>query len=366
MKINSLGYYNNLNRAGNNNITKPVALNASNSHSPVSYGLPGYNSSHTIAFSGYTINLHSWNFKNLPCPCCGEAMITSKEYFKAFGEIVLASNALEAVKVLKPFEDRMHKPERECFELIKKYAQVSPNKSVQGILIGLKKNSLKTLRASQFKIFDEIKEICNNYPGNKNKYLVSFLNQTKNSLSSNNEMAMFKRKKFISKVLQYTSDMPNKKISRQINQTALKLVNSENDLDSFIVKYADRTSQETIQRLVIRSIETIEHVIPKSPIEGEKGTNAMKNLILECARCNNDRSSTPIHEWLNTYPEMAKNMQKYFDAIIEKINSGELVGYIEYVPQVVKTIEEESHGKIKINISKLIVQDCTNEIIPLH
>ncbi len=309
-------------------------------------------------FKGYyKINLHSLKFQDMPCPCCGSTMIPAKEFMRIFienkGNIPI--KAKEVVEFLEPYKDKLHKIERACFNIIENVSKKNPDKNVQQILNELQKDSLQKLNISQFTVFNRIENLCKGLPKNEINDLKKYLKEARITVTNKNGKVTtsFKRKDFIKNIQKYSEKISYARIREEINEASLDLSSSRNDLNAFIVKYSKREPQETITRLVSSASSTIEHIIPKSPIEGENGTDSMKNLILECKDCNNEKGNIPLNEWIKEHPEMIVNVQNYFNYLIEIVNKGGLEDYSIEIPKVAKTLEEESNGKIKIDLSRL-------------
>jgi hypothetical protein len=47
----------------------------------------------------------------------------------------------------------------------------------------------------------------------------------------------------------------------------------------------------------------VEHVVPKNPPEGQKGTDRISNLVIACCTCNKAKGNTQLKEWLKQLRE---------------------------------------------------------------
>ena len=80
----------------------------------------------------------------------------------------------------------------------------------------------------------------------------------------------------------------------------------------------------------------------------------MSNYILECARDNNMRECMPFRDFVKNNPQFyGEHLQRYIDAIITRLNNGELKGFERYPLQISRTLRRQSKGKIRLDISNL-------------
>ena len=134
-------------------------------------------------------------------------------------------------------------------------------------------------------------------------------------------------------------------------------------MSSFIIKFTQKdpkTKQEKTAyqlgiALVEPSVGSLEHIRPRHPQDGsEGGKDKYSNYIYASRDWNVKRKNTPLDKWVTEHPEFKENMQKYMDAVIEKINKGEALKRCRVYPIIVaETLEKESKGLIKLDTSKL-------------
>lgn len=124
------------------------------------------------------------------------------------------------------------------------------------------------------------------------------------------------------------------------------LPTSNDSMNAFVVKYADRSDGEICDRLILPSRASVEHV----QADSLGGENEAANFILATSSRNSERGNMPIKEFIKKYPEIPKHTQEYMDDIIREGNRGQLAGH-EWYPYLIKdTIKAESG--IDVNISK--------------
>ena len=83
--------------------------------------------------------------------------------------------------------------------------------------------------------------------------------------------------------------------------------------------------------------KTLEHIIPES----RGGEKILSNLIVVKRSVNSLRSSTPLGEFINKYPEVAKNILRTLEEFKGKIIDG-----VNWAKEVRKTLYAETHNAI--------------------
>jgi hypothetical protein len=311
------------------------------------------------------------NVDNLPCPCCGLKMVTSVELAKFDGS-VLGRSSKVAIEALSAYEDRMHPVPKACFQELKELSKKNPSKSLSELLLSVAGEHLKSLKKRQLKVVSQIGEIGKNLPSEASKALSDFTATTKNAIMDQKGSTLFTKRDLVSNLNQLKSFAQENTVLDDMRKIATEYPLYSKDADLFIVENSNRTSSEIGQRLLVPSVGTVEHIHPDSL----GGAYSDKNFMLECGTDNSLRGSLPfsdfvaanpgmihnipkgtdlgklsIKDWIKKHPEHKGNIQKYFDAVIEKINNGEIKGHNDYLDMVAKTIEEESKGAITPDLS---------------
>ena len=112
--------------------------------------------------------------------------------------------------------------------------------------------------------------------------------------------------------------------------------------------YSDN-SQDTAKELLRPSMQTIEHIHPKS----QGGPNASQNYIAECYQCNHPRGHMPYSEWLKIHPEYPINAQKHIEYFQQQQIDGIIPEeYDTYPVEVKATLSNESNGRMKLRVLK--------------
>ena len=125
----------------------------------------------------------------------------------------------------------------------------------------------------------------------------------------------FSNKSFRYDLKEVLDGMPDEKLKNKILDLSYKLPTSATSYNAFITKHEKSASDAIGYYLLRPSIATIEHVNPKST--KAPGVNKIKNYVLACERCNNNRSSDDLKEYIKPFP--IENQQLYFKDLMEDV-----------------------------------------------
>ena len=298
---------------------------------------------------GYAFELKK--VKNLPCPCCGQIMLTVDES-NEFAANITDATGDKLIKHLCKYKNRFLDKEKNVTTKIIIAAQKHPDLKINELLQSIVQEQNKNLNKDKVKLksLNRVKNIAKNLRG---KTLI----KVNNKLASNDTANIVQD---ITKIRDNEQDSRNKQILNNILQIIetkpSDMPYSDDPEILFIFKYSKRKPDEIAHRL-IRHIEvTTEHIKPFDSFKKEKnleGCNEPSNYLVECGKCNNNRGHMPLTEWLKFHPEMVKNTQIYIDEVTDRIIKGEIKGFDDYLPAVKKSLLKESGGKINIDITRM-------------
>lgn len=313
-----------------------------------------YYSNDSFKYNSNPINFGS-NFltriDGLICPCCGIRMISPDTFNKKLQKGVLSGTSQKAVEAISKFEHNLHPTEKKCFDVIKRLSNKSPNSTLQELLEKEGPKHLERLQLRQLKIFDQIDIHLKNLQEPFKSQIHNISNEARKTIISEiiadavQNKLPFKRKLIINAIENLKNTSPENTELQVIYKIALKLPNSTTDIDSFFVKYSRRSSAETGQRLVSKSVSTIEHTLPQS----KDGKSNDANYIAECAGCNNSRGNILLNDWISINHKMLKYLRLYMKEIVELINTGRIKDHNDYPEKIIQTLDAET---IKNEIKK--------------
>lgn len=290
------------------------------------------------------------------CPYSGIKMVPSSLFKTVLTEEALSGTGRAAIKALSQFEESMFETERKIFDKLKALRENDPKASLQALLALCRPESLDKLQKAQYKIFSVIEELSGQLPQDSpNKAALNPVLEDARNLAANDTIRrIFKRKAFIAKLSQIRDTIPPEKqeerqIFDKICAAAQELKTSENNVHAFVVKYSGRSSTEIGQRLVEPSVSTFEHIIPDS----EDGEMALSNGLAVCRKFNKKRSNMPYKQFIELYPQIPENCQRYMDCVIDLIRKHRYTEYASYPQDIASKLFVESEGLINIDWSRL-------------
>lgn len=342
-------------KAQNNGVINPFARNEYDSVE-ISFG----------AKHCSTQNFRVKEIPNLHCPACGLIMLT-EEQVGAFIRDVSSKRGQELADTLEKYEDESYvtgKPSRdktgfgiyrpikkEVVDIYKRLAIENPQMDLLDLTKLQAKNCINALIQEQMEVIKELTSFVEqNYQGDKKDNLLSKIEEYTKQINGKSDK-QFARKKFIYAMKQAV-DISHKD---KVEQITSKMPTSENDVNSFFVKYAKKnglTSSDIASKFVNQSIPTAEHVKPK--VLG--GANSLTNYICDCADCNAKRGHVPFHEWLQTLPEFEQRLQEYVNDVRAAIDADffkDSPEYDTYVEKIIETLAEVTEGEVILEIPEV-------------
>jgi len=301
---------------------------------------------------------------DVPCPYCGTKLINGKE-ISHLNKNNLSAPSNQVVALLEPFEDRMHPVEKNVFAIIRSLSRKEPYKDIRELLDTVRPQHLENVKKMEFNTLGKMSKYIDEKISNEedNKKLSSLVNESKSIIEKQDENYIFRRRRFMQKFDAIVEKMEDKESAKELKNIAEELPKAQDHVSTFIVKYTQKdpkTKQEKTPyqigiALVEPSVGSLEHIVPRHPQDDSKGgENKFSNYIYASREWNTKRKNMPLDQWVTQNPEIKKHMQKYMDAVIDKINNGEAMQKCKVYPIIVaKTLEKESKGLIKLDTSKL-------------
>lgn len=277
-------------------------------------------------------------------------MINTSDIHKIETELAPCTTVKKAVKYLSSYRENMQKIERSIFERFEAAAANSPRKDFQQLLNEWYPEAITKLKLEEFKIIDDIDILSENLSPETALAVRARTTECRSIIINDDPQHQFKRKTILDSINQITAKDANEaQILEKLKDRSNYLPASGTSENAFIVKYARRSHYEISKRLLMASTLTIEHIKPDS----KGGKNELKNFLPVSANANSYRQNMPLSKYIEMFPQIPKNCQKFIERIIEIINNGGLKGFQTYPFNVKRTLKEESEGKIKLNLSGL-------------
>lgn len=300
---------------------------------------------------------------DVPCPYCGIRVIQGKE-ISHLNKENLGGKSKDAINLLKPFEDRMHPVEKQVFNLLEDLSKKDPNKNLRQLLNKVRPTYLEVLKQQEFDILGRMSDYSQkNMKKDDADRVVGLVNEATDIINKQDENYIFRRRRFMEKFDNITKKMDDQESVKGLREIAEELPRAHDNMSSFIIKFTQKDAKTKLEKtpyqigisLVEPSVGSLEHIKPRHPQNKSKGgENIYSNYIYASREWNIRRKNTSLDEWVIKNPEIKDNMQKYMDAVIEKINKGQALKRCRVYPIIVaETLEKESNGLIKLDTSKL-------------
>lgn len=288
--------------------------------------------------------------KNITDPYFGVKLIDNFRLHKIEKDITKISDTKQLLKYLKRFRpNNLQLVERNIYDRFVEEIKLNPNARLEDMLQKWYPEAITKLKLEEFAVLDEINQLSMKlHP----ETLLAIREQTTKCgqvILKNDPMNQFKRKTVLEAINRIKPQPGEEAALEELKKCANKLPTSNTSENAFIVKYASRSQDEIAKRLVRASALSIEHLHPHS-LGGE---NALSNFMLASSSANSLRGNMPLKDFIKQYPQIIPNCQKYINDIIDVINKGGLEGFETYPYEVARTLEIESEGLIRLDLSRL-------------
>lgn len=285
--------------------------------------------------------------KQIICPYFGCYMLNGSELNKIEARLDQCTEVKEIVKILSKYRKFMLPVEKNIYKKFAEYKNT--NLTLPEILQKLYPEALLKLKLEEFNILDDVDKISLKLTPDKALEVHAKTTKCRQIILENNQEDTFKRKTLLTSLDEIATKKSDKKIFEKLKDRAIYLPTSGSSENAFIVKYASRSQQEIARRILRASLGTIEHVKPNSL----KGANDIANFMLVCSSANSARANMPLPKFIERFPQVKKNCQKYIEQIISIINNFGLRGYENYPYKIKKTLLKESNSLIDLDLSSL-------------
>ncbi len=283
----------------------------------------------------------------------------------AFDEIceqskLIAHNSSYMIKAISSLNPDFQPIERAVFNELKTLSKKYPEETFFDILnrSEVKSKYLDNLKYKQMNILNNIDVLKEDLPRRYQFVVDDCINKSKEIFTNEQDVIIHKRKRVIEMFELALDRIKANKTAKKIIEEINNLPNSQTDVDAFMIKSSQKTSNSLAETLVTRTRSTREHVIPKHRV-GHNGENSIHNYIYLCSKCNVKRKMTEYSKFVEDYPDMPANTQRQMDTMIRHINRGNLIGYDDWPDKIKVVLNEESgatkkhNGKINVNVGNL-------------
>ncbi len=298
-------------------------------------------------------------YNDIICPYFGVPMIAAAKETKIEKKLDECRNVKDVYKILSSQTHYMQPVEKRIFRMFVDYVNKFPDVTLPDILRKHYNEALIKLKLEEFNVLDDVDKISLDLSPSQALEIHRRTTKCRQIILENSKENIFKRKTLLSSFDDIHPRRDEAEVFERLKERAVYLPTSVTSENAFIVKYADRTQQEIAKRLLRVSIGTIEHIRPDS-LGGE---NSIANFMLVSANANSTRANIPLKNFIERFPNIPKNCQKYINKIIRIIQNGDFCGYETYPYKVKRTLQDESEGLINLDLSKYkYSEDCAEQV----
>ena len=112
--------------------------------------------------------------------------------------------------------------------------------------------------------------------------------------------------------------LPDRKLARKMEQVAVKLPTSKENISAFIMKSAGRSPQQIGYDLFQGSLGSVDHLLAAH----KGGSDSISNYALTSAHLNSKKAHQRFAITLTKNPEIRVYAQRHMDKLIELANAG--------------------------------------------
>jgi len=329
-----------------NKITNPVVQNGQNTDYKISSNaLTAYfKAGQALSFKGFDCETSQFVTKRLhdvPCCCCGGKMILSWNMGRKAKDFSNLKGEALADKI-ENNQDYFRTTERMIANLAADKARQNPQMSLAKAVQSLEPD-LKDLTIDYcVKHLNNANAIAQKATGNKENPISVLINKEIEKVRD----GKISRVDFTEKLSLCKGIVDNENYIK-IQEQVLNMPENYSCVSARYSEIYGDNSQETAKELLRPSLQTIEHIHPKSL----GGPNASQNYIAECYQCNNPRGNMPYAEWLKIHPEYPINAQKHIEYFQQQQIEGAIPAeYDTYPVEVRETLSQESNGRMQLKV----------------
>lgn len=296
-----------------------------------------------VSFKGFdcsTGNFITKQMDDVPCCCCGGKMVLNRNVGTKAREFS-ALKGQELADKIRDNQDYFRTTQRLIANLIADEAEKHPDydmgKAIQSFEPELKQRSI----AYCTKHLQTIDTLAKKETGDEKNPISSLVSEEIEKVQG----GKMERVEFTEKLSMYQGLVNHETYDKMI-ESAMNIPESYKNVKQ-IYGYAYGKALKVAKELIKPSMQTIEHIHPKS----QGGPNATQNYIAECYNCNNPRGHMSYAEWLKVHPEYPMNAQKHIEYFQQKMIDGEIDSrYDSYPVEVRETLSKESNGRMVLKV----------------
>ena len=152
----------------------------------------------------------------------------------------------------------------------------------------------------------------------KDRELLNLLNMAENRIYKCPSIIPFNSKNFIYEIKNITVNLKDKKLAHLIEKEASSLPTSKNDLSSFIVKEASRSSEQIVFDMLAGSVGSVDHIVALH----RGGKESLYNYALTSSYMNAVKAHMSLDKFIHKYPQIHKTASAQIKRLETLANTG--------------------------------------------
>jgi len=294
----------------------------------------------SVTFGG-TSGFKIKKLEDVPCPCCGQIMLTPSSTEKHVNRLKMAKGNKLADRI-KNEEAKFLRSNERCAAFIIADAAKNTELNLSGAVTKANKNLPERFNTYCQDVLLHTALLCEEQSG-ENSPAYNYLMEKAENVSDHES---FYRPNITEEFSQFKSSMTEEQYNK-LEDELLTLPLDYKNVSRFMTEAQGKGTVTIANNLYAPALATAEHVHPHSL----GGSNKASNFLSECAGCNNPRSSLSYVEWFKVHPEFKRNAQEYIEHVESRIVNGELpTTYDSYPVDIRETLTSESEGHIVLRV----------------
>lgn len=214
---------------------------------------------------------------------------------------------------------------------------------------------MKSYEAKQIRMVLKASDYLDRSALKDNNDLQALIDSSKSRVFKVATNIKFNRKTFIYDLKKLLDKLEDRELAREMEKVAVTLPTSKEYVSAFIMKSADRSSEQIGYDLLSGSIGTVDHLLPRK----KKNISNISNYVLSSARTNSDKAHSRLSVYIRKNPDIRLYAQRHVNRLIELANDGTFkevglpVSYITTLKNHVYEMTKDETNPLILDISAL-------------
>ena len=298
-------------------------------------------------------NFELVNEEGIPCASCGITMLTYDQKEKIRVEIDNTKDIFELQKIIHKYSDHIKPLYQKAYAMFDKFLEENPNITDDEMMASLRKYYDNKLTNG----FNKISEMATEYMNDPNistsdqAIFADYLAKAKDDYSNITEI--IKVDDYFPIFDSTIAHLQNKEVRSNFydvkgeiweNSMLQSLTCPPNNF----TRNKSSKLKDMVNYTIARASASVDHMVAKS----KGGENDTHNLMILCNDCNKHKKNKNFYYWIGKDPDIHKNMQKYLDAVTDKIYKKGMKQYYGYPHRFAEQVRNLTQGTYTLTLSE--------------